>query len=414
MTTILQSIEEKYSYDDAEDYGFIVYISNSPETKKGMFPPILTLCDFDIRFVGTAGISSNRLTHIAELDLTDNIICDWSEVFLLFKMFPGLDFLNLSNNMLNDPLTDGDRANLEEISSGPSSRRNANLRMRKFVLNGNRVDWNTVDTLIAKMPHLDELHMTSNNLQSPSEGEKFEHKNVRHIFLGCNPIQDFDALSERLGAFCPSLEQLSLAECPINSVPECGRWPNLHNLNLSTTKIGEWPQVDKLRVFPKLRELRLQHCPVLNGFTAHERRIQLVARLPKVLILNGGDKITNTEREDSERAFIRFYNEADSRPSRYDELVSVHGHLDPLVNVNMRPDTHVKVNIVHKEESREEVIKVYQTVQQFKALLQQWFGVAPQNMKLYYCDKVLLLYIYCICSTTNLINFFFVLLLGSG
>lgn len=57
----------------------------------------------------------------------------------------------------------------------------------------------------------------------------------------------------------------------------------------------------------------------------------------------------------------------------------------------MQPDTHVRVNIVHKEEAREEVIKVYQTVQQFKALLQNWFSIAPQNMKLYYCDKVILL-----------------------
>jgi hypothetical protein len=53
MTTVLASIEEKYSYDDdVEDYGFIVFVSNSPETKKGMYPPIMTLCDYDIESVG--------------------------------------------------------------------------------------------------------------------------------------------------------------------------------------------------------------------------------------------------------------------------------------------------------------------------------------------------------------------------
>ena len=66
----------------------------------------------------------------------------------------------------------------------------------------------------------------------------------------------------------------------------------------------------------------------------------------------------------------------------------MHGRLDPLVNVNMAPDLHVRVTIAHKDTSREEVIKVYQTVQQFKATLQTWFGVPPQNMKLYYCDQV--------------------------
>ena len=45
--------------------------------------------------------------------------------------------------------------------------------------------------------------------------------------------------------------------------------------------------------------------------------------------------------------------------------------------------------ISHKdEEVREEVISLYQTVQQFKGLLHQWFDVPMQNMKLYYCDQV--------------------------
>ena len=52
MTTILNSIEDKYSDDDDEDYGFIVFVSNSPESKKGMFPTIMTLCDYDIEKVG--------------------------------------------------------------------------------------------------------------------------------------------------------------------------------------------------------------------------------------------------------------------------------------------------------------------------------------------------------------------------
>ncbi len=77
------------------------------------------------------------------------------------------------------------------------------------------------------------------------------------------------------------------------------------------------------------------------------------------------------------------------RPSRFNELVSVHGRLDPLVSIDMKPSTLVKVKISHNDFLREEVIKVYQTVQQFKALLHQWFKVPPQNQKLFYCDKVI-------------------------
>ena len=88
------------------------------------------------------------------------------------------------------------------------------------------------------------------------------------------------------------------------------------------SRISSWPEVDRLRCFPSLRELRLQHCPILHEYTAHERRMLLVARLPNIRILNGGDLIPPEEREDAERAFIRFHLEAEASgepvPKRYD------------------------------------------------------------------------------------------------
>ena len=71
----------------------------------------------------------------------------------------------------------------------------------------------------------------------------------------------------------------------------------------------------------------------------------LVARLPNVKVLNGGDMITKTEREDSERAFIRYFLDTPEhgRPARWKELVEVHGILDPLVNIDLSPDMNVKV-----------------------------------------------------------------------
>lgn len=55
MATLLHSIQDKYGNDDdadTEDYGWIVFVSNSPECKKGMFPPIMTLSDYDINSIG--------------------------------------------------------------------------------------------------------------------------------------------------------------------------------------------------------------------------------------------------------------------------------------------------------------------------------------------------------------------------
>ena len=53
MATLLHSIQDKYGADDdREEYGWIVFVSNSPECKKGMFPPIMTLSDYDISSIG--------------------------------------------------------------------------------------------------------------------------------------------------------------------------------------------------------------------------------------------------------------------------------------------------------------------------------------------------------------------------
>ena len=87
---------------------------------------------------------------------------------------------------------------------------------------------------------------------------------------------------------CKSLEFLSLAECPVDRLPEVDDLPSLpaqlRSLNVSTTKIRSWDEVEKLRKFQELNELRIQGCPFLDEYTAHEKRMMLIARLPNVKV----------------------------------------------------------------------------------------------------------------------------------
>ena len=290
---------------------------------------------FLLCFVGHSGIiQRSKLSHIAELDLTDNLLCDWNEISNLLNMFPGLEFLNLSNNLLG--------------RQGPNSRSDGlvstfhHTGLRKLVLHGNKLDWSSLNDFTANLPNLEEIHLSNNGLDDPQGS--FGHTNLRQLFLTCNHIQNFQAVHDHLGQHCPNLELLSLGENPLTSIPEsAGGLDKLISLNLNITKLADWTDLDKLRGFPSLSDLRIKHCPVLEEYTAHERRMMLVARLPNIQILNGGDRIPDNEREDAERAFIRFYLDEDQKPKRYHELVAIHGNLDPLVNVNMKPATHVKV-----------------------------------------------------------------------
>lgn len=62
---------------------------------------------------------------------------------------------------------------------------------------------------------------------------------------------------------------------------------------------------------------------VTQEYTEHERRQFLIARLPNVQTLNGGGLISTEEREDSERAFIRYYMDKPEvdRPERFVNII---------------------------------------------------------------------------------------------
>lgn len=95
------------------------------------------------------------------------------------------------------------------------------------------------------------------------------------------------------------------------------------------------------------------------------------------------------EREDAERAFIRYYSEkAESdRPERYNELVAIHGQLDPLVNVDLTPDKKVLIKFICGNLCETRRVDVYRTVSDLKSKLEQFSGIPPSKMRLFYIDQ---------------------------
>ncbi|VVD00575.1 unnamed protein product [Leptidea sinapis] len=117
--------------------------------------------------------------------------------------------------------------------------------------------------------------------------------------------------------------------------------------------------------------------------TEHERRLLLVARLPHVRTLNGGGAVPAEERDSAERAFIRYYMEKPEadRPDRYWELVGVHGKLDPLVSVDLRPEKRVQITFTCGEVSEIRTVDVYR--------LERLAGFPASKMRLFYVDQEL-------------------------
>ena len=85
------------------DLVVIVSVSSSPQARAGQLPPLLTLIDYNIETAGELQLGPGT-RHVAELDLSDNLVADWAEVAKILRHFPRLTFLNLARNLLCDRL----------------------------------------------------------------------------------------------------------------------------------------------------------------------------------------------------------------------------------------------------------------------------------------------------------------------
>lgn len=478
MPSLLEALERKYGL--AEDIGIEdsvvpIYVPKLPPLL--CVPELLVLNDCDIDCAGDTEALKEKCRAVKELDLAQNNLRDWDEIFRILKHMPKIEFLNLSKNRFCEPV---------RFTPAPSL-----SGLKSVVLNGTCLNWSGIDMLLKCLPVLEELHLSLNDYQnvlidtldeneseeienqkqkrdteennaitnetktppsiaindyanttssnitetanaansnlitseaagkSPpdtptSEGSTFKkvpaHTGVKKLHFTGNPVEDWREIC-RLGRVFPNLETLVLAECPLRSIEPISPtdsvkvvaddmnnresphkyFSNLAILNLSSTKINTWEDIDRLAKFPSLRNLRVQNWPLWEKCeaTEHERRQLLIARLPFLQTLNGGGTITADEREDAERAFIRYYMEHPESdiPLRYNELIAKHGKLDRLVNIDLKPEKRVKVNFTFGNNSETRLVDVYRSVIDLKSRLEKIVKLPAKDMRLFYIDQ---------------------------
>ncbi|XP_049944263.1 tubulin-specific chaperone cofactor E-like protein isoform X1 [Schistocerca serialis cubense] len=460
MPSLLEALDKKYGKeeDDTLDLDVPIAIYVPKKGPRRCIPSLLVLNDCDIESAGDEDQLGLKCHGVEELDLAQNRLSRWREIFGILRQMPRIRFVNLSFNDLREDLMFLDNNNSFRF-------------LRNLVLNGTRIDWKSVRSLLKILPSLEELHLSLNEyshvdleatspvgssngsasvdnredrLQQqdsssrphpdpqvvlrgdvPAPGDDapclpphYQFTGVRRLHFTGNPITQWSEVA-KLGRAFPQLESLVLADCPLESLDtgtanfgsdsgsseesECescgskvgvGEQPHtffrqLRFLNLTGTHLRSWRDIDRVSRFPQLQSLRISGCPLFEDYTEHERRQLLIARLPNVQTLNGGGVISYEEREDSERAFIRYYMdkpEAD-RPERYNDLVAVHGKLDPLVQIDLSPEKKVKVRVTHGESSEVRSMLVTQMVCELKQKLSSFCGLTPGRMRLFYIDQ---------------------------
>lgn len=132
-----------------------------------------------------------------------------------------------------------------------------------------------------------------------------------------------------------SNSESSECECYCNrdDLPDSG-FPILESLCVSETNIGKWRHLSALNAFPSLKSLRIKDIKLGSKLSLEDRRKLFIASLPKIQILNGSE-VTTSEREKSERHFLRYFLDKKSKPECYQDLERKHGKISPLVDIDI-------------------------------------------------------------------------------
>lgn len=110
---------------------------------------MLVLNDCDIDCAGEPDELRKKCCTVKELDLAQNKLKSWKEIFSILSHMPRVEFVNLSLNLLSGP-----------VEPPPDF---ALTRLRSLVLNNTRLDWDSVETLINSLQTLEELHLSLND-----------------------------------------------------------------------------------------------------------------------------------------------------------------------------------------------------------------------------------------------------------
>lgn len=385
--TLVQVISEKYSpenfpYCRGPGVGVVIRSSpqGSPVKDRLNLPSILVLDGCGITEAGDEEEVATFCAHVVELDLSHNQLKDWGEISKILCNIPNLDFLNLSMNPLRGSSLEPGSA---EAFSG----------LRRLVLNNTHVTWDMVHALTREIPELEELFLCLNDYERVSVSSTL-CPSLRLLHITDNQLQDW-AEVRKLGLMYTGMMSLILANNSLSSIhePEDSLqrlFPNLRSINLHNSGLSCWEDIEKLNSFPKLQEVRLMGIPLLQPYTDQERRCLMVAHLPHVTVLNGS-VVTDGEREDAERFFIRYHLDCpeDELPQRYHTLVARYGRLAPLADVDLRPLCHVQVEVRFGDQTEPLELRLDQTVADLKKQLRAMVQLPPNKIRVYYIDRQL-------------------------
>ena len=249
----------------------------------------------------TAWVRTNA-AGIEALVLDDNLFRDWASVGELAVALPNLRTLSLNGNRLQSILT------------APVSFAAPLERLQKLSINSTGADFAQMDKLVEFLPALSELHMANNRISTTGDrstpgGTSWDRwPSLTLLDLSDNALSSWEQVV-LLNAF-GKLETLLL---PGNNLPDItfgdeaagSIFARLRVLSLANNKIQSLASLHALRTLA-VSEVRMQGNPVCEGIGTSAFRQLVIAMVPSLVSLNGGE-VRGRERTEAEKFYIGYW-----------------------------------------------------------------------------------------------------------
>ncbi|ODM92745.1 Tubulin-specific chaperone cofactor E-like protein [Orchesella cincta] len=393
MPTLAEAICGKY-FNETEDQPntgveFVIFAPKSGILQ--CVPHLLVITASDIDSAGDPELLKKHLSCVLEIDISRNNLQDFREVGKILEYAPKVVHLNLGFNDFSSPSIPA-ALEFPAVDS-----------LTTLILVGTNIKWPSVWFFLKHAKNVSELHLSLNKFDhiqlcdsgvvdddsgSNTSASHVTFDVVKNVMFDDNPISSWAEIS-KLGEAFPFLEHLSLIKCSIAKIPnDCGsKFKALNTLWLSNSLIADMEDVENLKSFPSLTNIRINGVPFLNELADETRRQHFIALLPNIQTLNRGRRITEEDRETAERNFIRYYLDHSEPPSRYHDLVKQHGEVPKLVDVNLGPVKKVKLVIfMDDKEVARVTVDTTKTMSELRVFLEPIVGIRAFKMDLYYLD----------------------------
>lgn len=327
----------------------------------------------------------NLCPNVTELDVSKNLLSNWSQVFRICEQLRYLHRLNVSENLLAFP---------EEVP-----KRFSNLKI--LICGSSRLVWDDVLVLGTAFPYLQELRVPLNSIKEINLSNCDSFGSLEVLDVEGNKIEDWEEIL-KLGLL-PNLREIILGNVGLRRIRFAGRgktrlFPALKKLAISDNEIDNWESIGELDKLENLEDLRFLRNPILETENYDFCIQMIVGRVGGLKVLNGTE-VKCDDRRGAEYDYIKKYglewlrarggeerDEFLNKHNRYESLVEIYGELevDELkVETNLIKDMLIDVALVCGSETVRRGVPATMSVQKLKVICQKLFGLREKPELIY-------------------------------